>query len=143
MGENGIAEVLHKTKVRANDSTYYNVRDFIREIKVQDLKKITAGREGEYYPLDLEIEQGQEGLVMEQIREVVDQNRDYDVHFSGSIFKKSGFDWRTCHSVGRNPIIALFYFGLPVRILDLAVYHPFGDSRGLGRCPGVVSPFSE
>ncbi|MGS2741693.1 efflux RND transporter permease subunit [Sinomicrobium sp. M5D2P17] len=85
--EKNIPEVLQETMVRANDSTYYYVNEFLTPSRVLDLKTVVAGKEGEYYPLDLEIESGKAQGVMEKIKNVVDQNPDYDVFFNGSIFK--------------------------------------------------------
>lgn len=86
-GEKTIFEVLAETAIRANDSTYYNVSDFVTKTPIQDLRTITAGREGEYYPLDLAIQQDRVELVMGEIRSVIDQNPHYDLRFTGSIFE--------------------------------------------------------
>lgn len=86
-GDKTIKEVLGETMLKANDSTYYNVGQFITETNTQDLKTIMAGKEGEYYSFDLMIDRDQEELAVATIRSVVDQDPQYDVLFTGSLFK--------------------------------------------------------
>ncbi len=86
-GKKTITEVLQETTVRANDSTYYPINDFITEATTQELKTITAGMEGEYYPLDLIIGQDREEAVMDKIKAITNQNPHYVVRFTGSVFK--------------------------------------------------------
>jgi multidrug efflux pump subunit AcrB len=52
----------------------------------RDLKNITGGREGEYYPLDLDVKDKMVPGVMTTIREVVRNDSRFEVDFSGSYF---------------------------------------------------------
>ena len=82
-----VKRVLGETMVKANDSTYYNVSQFITETTAQDLKTVTAGKEGPYYPIDLMIGRDQQEQVMAKIRTIVGQDPQYDVTFTGDLFK--------------------------------------------------------
>jgi multidrug efflux pump subunit AcrB len=86
-GKKTIREVLHETMLRANDSTYYNLDQFVTLANSQGLKTITAGKEGEYYSIDLDTDVDHEDSTMAEIRSVVDQNSYYDVLFTGSLAK--------------------------------------------------------
>ncbi|MFS4456911.1 efflux RND transporter permease subunit [Maribacter sp. 2304DJ31-5] len=83
--EKTIQEVLQETTVKTNDSTYYNVNDFLTKAHTKDLRTITAGKEGEYYPVDFFINRRQEKEVVGITKSIVGQNRDYDVSFGGSL----------------------------------------------------------
>lgn len=83
--EKTIREVLHETHVKVNDSTHFPISNFITEVKEENLKTITAGKEGEYFAMNLEVIN--EKPVMKKIKEVVAQNRLFDVTFTGSLFK--------------------------------------------------------
>lgn len=86
-GEKTIGEVLNETMLKINDSTYYNLDQFVRVANGQDLKTITAGKEGEYYSIDLAIDEDHEESTMAKIRSVVDKDPQYNVLFSGSLAK--------------------------------------------------------
>ena len=83
--EKTIREVLHETLIKVNDSTRFSIADFITEVKEENLKTITAGKDGEYYAMNLEV--SNEKPVMKKIKEVIAQNKQFDVTFTGSIFK--------------------------------------------------------
>ncbi|MBC9797814.1 efflux RND transporter permease subunit [Sinomicrobium weinanense] len=85
--ENNISKILQETMVGADDSTYYHVNEFLISSRGLDLKTVIAGKEGEYYPLDLEVESSSASQIIEKIKNVIDKNSFYDVSFSGSIFK--------------------------------------------------------
>lgn len=81
-----INEVINQTEVRSNDGTIFNVKDFITITHSQDLKTIEGGPEGEYYPLELNIPQKDLYPTMFRIKDIVKNNKAYDVGFSGNIF---------------------------------------------------------
>ncbi|WKD85235.1 Multidrug resistance protein MdtC [Polaribacter huanghezhanensis] len=83
--EKTIREVLHETQIKVNDSTRFSIAEFITEVKEENLKTITAGKDGEYYAMNLEVIN--EKPVMKKIKEVIAQNKQFDVTFTGSIFK--------------------------------------------------------
>ena len=86
-GETLFPKVLSNTLVMADDSTYYHIADFVKETRVQELKTIVSGKEGEYYPLHLNPRRGLESITMEKVQGVVDQNPEFDVYFTGTLFK--------------------------------------------------------
>jgi multidrug efflux pump subunit AcrB len=83
--EKTIREVLHETQFKVNDSIHFSIANFITEVKEENLKTITAGKEGEYYAMNLEVTD--EKQVMKNIKEIVGQHKQFDVTFTGSIFK--------------------------------------------------------
>ena len=80
-------EVLRTTLIQASDSTYHPLKTFIHESKSKELKTIAGGKAGEYYPIHLEVPSGEEINTIEKVRQVVKQNANFDVFFSGSFFQ--------------------------------------------------------
>ncbi len=58
----------------------------LKETRNRDLKKITSGADGEYYPLTLAISNSQAMPAMKAIREAVRSDGNFDVSFAGSYF---------------------------------------------------------
>jgi multidrug efflux pump subunit AcrB len=58
----------------------------LKETRNRDLKTITMGAEGEYYPLVLDIEGGKVKQVMDVIRKTVKDGNTFQVDFKGSYF---------------------------------------------------------
>lgn len=81
-----INSILNETTVVSQDSAVFHIKDFIKVVSSNDLKTISGGTEGEYYPLELQVEDDQIGNTMVNIKEVVNKNSWYDVSFSGSFF---------------------------------------------------------
>lgn len=81
-----INTILNETTVVSQDSAVFHIKDFIKVVSANDLKTIRGGTEGEYYPLELQIEEDQADNTMVNIKEVVNKNSWYDVSFSGSYF---------------------------------------------------------
>ena len=81
-----IHAILNETTVRSNDGAELRINDFIKIASATDLKTISGGTEGEYYPLSLDIENNQVDKAMSDIKHVVSKNSKYDVNFSGSFF---------------------------------------------------------
>ncbi len=61
------------------------VRNLVTESKGEELKTILAGKEGEYYPVGLEIEAAKAEETMAKVRETLSEDRSYEVSFTGSI----------------------------------------------------------
>ncbi len=81
-----INDILTKTTVKSNEHTTFQVKDFVKVVKAEDLKSITGGKEGAYYPLVFNIEEGDMESTITDIKQVVSNNKWYDVNFSGSFF---------------------------------------------------------
>lgn len=85
--EKNIEEVLATTLVRTNDTTSYKISNFLTPQLDKDLKKITAGKEGEYYPIDfVGVEEGKVPFIVNRIKDFLKDSAAYDVNFSGSYF---------------------------------------------------------
>ncbi|WP_159427061.1 efflux RND transporter permease subunit [Formosa haliotis] len=81
-----IRDVLNEVTVKSQDSTVFHVKSFIRVNKGVGLKRIIGGKEGEYYPVELNVEDENVNKTMEKVKEVVYNNPHYDVNFSGRFF---------------------------------------------------------
>ena len=79
-------EILSETMIRGRDSVSYQLRDFIRLERSQGLKNIRGGKEGEYFPVVLELKPEQVPENIRKIRASVSRNKWYEVNFSGSFF---------------------------------------------------------
>lgn len=62
------------------------VGTFMMQTTDADLKTIVSGAEGNFYPLDMEIDSDMVPQVIETVRQVIDRTPDFEVSFSGSYF---------------------------------------------------------
>ena len=81
-----IHEVLSETTVQSRDSAQIHVSEFIQVVNSQDMKTIVGGVEGEYYPIELPIEDIEVESTIEQLKKLISTNKWYDVAFTGSYF---------------------------------------------------------
>ncbi len=81
-----ITDILAQSFVANTEGVLYPIRDLVSETKDVDLKVITAGQEGAYFPVDVQVDEEQVGLVMEKARNTLAENRFYEATFTGSIF---------------------------------------------------------
>lgn len=81
-----INAVLKETTVMSKDSAVFHVQDFIRVATSKDLKTISGGKEGEYFPLELQVEDNNVKSTISSIKNILLKNKNYDVNFSGSFF---------------------------------------------------------
>lgn len=81
-----IEEVLSETTVQSNDSAVFHTSDFIRAVNSQDMKTIVGGIEGEYYPIELATNDDNVDHTIDNIKNVVKDNKLYNVSFTGSYF---------------------------------------------------------
>ncbi|MEL7587124.1 MAG: efflux RND transporter permease subunit [Prolixibacteraceae bacterium] len=80
-----IGEILSGLFVPNAKNELIPVRNLVTESKGEELKTIMAGKEGEYYPVGLEIEAAKAGEAMTRVRESLSGDRSYEVSFTGSI----------------------------------------------------------
>ncbi|WP_150450796.1 efflux RND transporter permease subunit [Arenibacter lacus] len=78
--------ILEETTVMSEDQTEFQIKDFVKVVSASDLKTIYGGTEGEYYPMDLQVNDGQLHKVMSEIKSLIHKNPWYEVSFSGSYF---------------------------------------------------------
>lgn len=88
LGENNktIAEVLSQTTVQSRDSAVFHASDFIKVVNTQDMKTITGGVEGEYYPMELNTNDDNVNQTIDNVKKTIKDNKLYTVSFSGSFF---------------------------------------------------------
>lgn len=78
--------ILNETTVKAKDSAVFQIKNFIKRVKAKDLKTITGGTEGEYFPVELHINDNQVESTINNVKDIVSHNSWFDVNFSGSFF---------------------------------------------------------
>ena len=81
-----IRSVINNLFIRNKKGELVPARDLISETKGEDLKLIIAGKEGEYFPVNFDIEPEKARQVTEKIGNVVRQDRLFEAGFSGNIF---------------------------------------------------------
>jgi len=81
-----IEDILSIKTVKSTDGLDVPLNVIIVESQDRDLRSIVSGQEGDYYPLNLHIESAQVPKVREQIIDVVAENPDFEVSFSGGYF---------------------------------------------------------
>lgn len=80
-----VRETINKLSVRNKQNELIPLRNLVSETRGQDLKTIVAGKEGEYYPVPFDVEGSQVERVMQKIQKLVNNDRQYEVNFSGGI----------------------------------------------------------
>lgn len=90
--EKSVNRVLAETLVEAEnrqdgsrERTYVPLRELVRVVPDEDLKEITAGRNGEYIPISFYGVEDAPTLIG-QVRETVEADKRWDVSFGGSFF---------------------------------------------------------
>lgn len=78
--------ILNETTVKAKDSAVFQIKNFIKTVRAEDLKTITGGTEGEYFPIELSVNDNQVEATINNIKDIVSHNSWFDVNFSGSFF---------------------------------------------------------
>ena len=80
------AEDILNGKVRNRHGVEVPLSMVIKETKSEDFKKLFSGSGGDYYPIPLMVEEGEEKTVMEAVEKVVKQDGDFFVTFGGEYF---------------------------------------------------------
>ena len=85
-----INDILRQTLVQTQpdekgETAYIPIRELLKVTPAEDLKAITAGRNGEYIPFRFYDVKNASTLI-QQIKEEVEQSGEWDVNFSGSFF---------------------------------------------------------
>ena len=81
-----IRSVINELFIRNKKNELIPVRDLLSETKGEDLKLIIAGKEGEYFPVNFDIEPEKTAEVTGKVENVVRQDRLFEVGFTGNIF---------------------------------------------------------
>jgi len=81
-----IRSVINDLFIRNKKNELIPVRDLLSETKGEDLKLIIAGKEGEYFPVNFDIEPETVNEITEKVGSVIRQDRLFEVGFTGNIF---------------------------------------------------------
>ncbi|UZR97351.1 efflux RND transporter permease subunit [Chondrinema litorale] len=79
-------EVIASLEITNEDNKVIPVSSLLRESRSLDLKDVSAGKEGEYFPLNLQLPVEAGELMMDEIRKVVSHDKNFEVSFEGEIF---------------------------------------------------------
>ncbi|MDD4193008.1 MAG: efflux RND transporter permease subunit [Mangrovibacterium sp.] len=80
-----IGEIIGGLFVANSRGELIPVRNLVTESKGEELKTIMAGKEGEYYPVALDVEGRKADEAMKTVRGVISDDRSYEATFTGSI----------------------------------------------------------
>ena len=84
-----IADIFVKSRPdKEGKTTYIPLRELVTTGRSSDLKTITAGADGEYIPIALEVE-GREKATMDAVRDAVERSEGFEVGFAGSFFSNA------------------------------------------------------
>ncbi len=82
-----IKQIIAQTMIQNSHGDLIPLSQLIVTGKDAELKYITAGQEGGYYPLSFNINSKDEQKIRKKIKQVLNKNRDYEVSFTGSIYE--------------------------------------------------------
>jgi multidrug efflux pump subunit AcrB len=85
LGEGDTADIL-SARIVNQDGAEIPLSAVIKETRIRDLKTITSGFEGNYYPLNMNIPDKEVPGVMKTIEEISGPDESFDVIFGGSYF---------------------------------------------------------
>ncbi|MDR3094901.1 MAG: efflux RND transporter permease subunit, partial [Bacteroidales bacterium] len=81
-----VSEMIDRLKVRNKDGSAIPVRALVSLHREYDLKTITAGKDGEYVPVNFNITEREHEQIAAKVKKVVSQHPEAEVSFFGSIF---------------------------------------------------------
>ncbi|MDO5970752.1 efflux RND transporter permease subunit [Flavivirga aquimarina] len=81
-----IEAVLSETMITSEGDAEFHLQDFVKVTTSKGLKTISGGKEGEYFPLELQIKDNDMESTISSVKDIVSKNKWYDVSFSGSFF---------------------------------------------------------
>lgn len=117
--EKTVNQVLQETLIqtqpdsKTGEVNFIPLRELIKVTPAEDLKSITAGRNGEYIPYKFYGVENAEKL-MTQVKETSSETGDWDIAFSGSFFPIRRC-WTNWWSFCSSPFADVFHFGGSVR----------------------------
>lgn len=84
--EQSLTEIIGNTFVTSNNNTQVPLKALLSFSKGQDIKTITAGKEGEYIPFDFFPSSNQQDFYVNEINKTVSKTKVFNVNYSGSLF---------------------------------------------------------
>jgi multidrug efflux pump subunit AcrB len=82
-----VSDMIDRLKIRNSDGEDIPLRALVRLHREFDLKTITAGKDGEYVPVNFNISDREYPSVAAKVQQVVNRHPEAEVHFFGSIFE--------------------------------------------------------
>ena len=112
IGENvhTIQDVLNNVLVMNSEGTAYPIREFIIETQETDLKTILSGKNGEFFPVHINIDASRELSTINAINKALENNDNFEVNYSGSLISNKKL-------IGELSLILLVSLGLLYSIL--------------------------
>lgn len=83
-----LAQIIEQTSI-VKGETQIPLSSFMAQKYVEDLKTIVAGVEGNYYPVNISLKGMKVAEVMANIEKTVQQDGNFEVSFSGTVFSNS------------------------------------------------------
>lgn len=84
--EQTLHSILQNNNIKNKDNVEIPLSTLVRESRVNDLKNIISGPEGEFYPLNLDAQDNQIAEITKKISAIVSDNHNFEVSFSGSYY---------------------------------------------------------
>lgn len=84
--ERTLQHILQNNEVRNKEGVSIPLNTLVRESRVNDLKNIISGPEGEFYPLNLEVKDSDIGSITRRISDIVSANKNFEVSYSGNYY---------------------------------------------------------
>lgn len=84
-----INQVLEKSFITNNDGKLFPLKSLISENRIIDFKSIYAGKDGEYYPIEINLNRDSIENAVDKIKKIINKNEFVKVNFTGSYFSSS------------------------------------------------------
>ena len=81
-----IDDILSKTMIVANKDATYPVGAFLKESKSLDYKLIVSDSGGDYYPINIDVQEFEVEEAMAKIDNILDTYKNFDVSYAGNYF---------------------------------------------------------
>lgn len=85
--QQNINQIIAQTMIRNTQGNLVPLSQLIVTGKDTELKYITAGQEGVYYPLSFNISDKDEQKIIQKVKQILKENRNFEVSFTGSLFE--------------------------------------------------------
>ncbi len=81
-----IDDILRNTSIFVDKHTSYPISEFLQEAISLDFKRIISDSGGDYYPIDIDVDESRVEESMQIINKVVSQHANFDVNYTGNYF---------------------------------------------------------
>ena len=87
--KDNLSDILEQVSLEA-EGAQIPVSFFFRQVYSEDLQWIVSGMEGNYYPLDINVDSHHAPDAIRRISQIIQAHEDFDVSFTGSFFSNKG-----------------------------------------------------